>query len=176
MILSLIFSFVMFASLWPYFMALGIFDFKKNSNEMETPLPGRPARRTVGRINDDMTKGIFAIFAGYIVFAGVFYGTINFSSLLPNMILSIACIIGVMVAIFMMTPSNRQCHAYSNLGHIVVIHLVCSISAFIVFSTFFYDDYLTINEMIALSVIILGSMLTFSRKVYVAPVNKGDEL
>ena len=78
-----------------------------------------------------------------------------------------------MIAVIMVAPSNRQCHAYSNIGHIIVIHMVCSISAFIVFTTFFYEDYLTMSEMMSLSLIILGAMLTFSRKVYVEKVSKG---
>lgn len=165
MILSLLFALGLVASLWLYFIRLDIMNFKKNQNDLETPLPGRPARRTIGRINDDIAKGIMTIFAGYIVFALMLYGALNFADLLPINTLAMLACLGMGAAVFIMSPSNRQLHAYAALGHIAVIHLVTSLAAFIGFVAVFYKDYLKMEEMGALTFMVIGAMLVFSRKM-----------
>jgi hypothetical protein len=174
MILSVVFSLLLVCSLWPYLAMLSIINLKKHRNEMETPLPGRPARRTIGRINDDMSRGILSIYAGYIVFTVAFYGTLNFSGLVSDTTLMGVCIVALAVVMFIVSPYNRQCHAYANLGHIIVIHLVTSLSAMIGFMALFYGAYADFAMMGGVCAMVLGAMCMFSRKVITPAPKKGE--
>lgn len=164
MILTLFFSIVIFASLWPYFVALDVMNFKKSDTMMEDHLPGRPARRTIGRKNGDVIKGILAILGCYIILCGTFYGLPSFRNVLSdNFMLMI--VIGLSAyAFYMVTPHNRALHAYVTTGQIAVIHICCSLSSYTVWSAILHDNHVTIGTAIFLSTMVLGTMLIFSRK------------
>lgn len=164
MILTLILSFIIFAAMWPYFIILDVLNFKKPENMMEKHLPGRPARRTIGRKNGDVVKSIVAILFGYIVLCGVFYGLLSVSYFFNDYILiAIASAAGGM-AVYMMTPFNKLVHAYVTAGQIGVIHLCCSLSSFTVWSAFLYRDTVATEKGILLITLVVGAMLVFSRK------------
>ncbi len=164
MIITLCIAVIIFASLWPYFIMLDILNFKKSDTMMESHLPGRPARRTIGRKNGDVIKSIVTILTGYIILCGTFYGLPSVRSVLSDHIL-ISIVIGLSgFAVYMMTPSNRLAHAYATTGQIAVIHLCCSLSSFILWSALLHGNHVTIGKSILLLAMVAGSMLIFSRK------------
>ncbi len=166
MILTIGFSIVLFLSLWAYFMFVGVMNFAQNPDNLETPLPGRPARRTIGRINSDVEKSIWAILSSHAVFVFTLYGTLEYSTLLPSFILTLIVLLGGVVMMFMVTPANRRAHAYMNIGQITIIHMVSSLSIFLTIGAIFNEKYLNYQEMGAVSLIIVGAMMTYSRLVH----------
>jgi uncharacterized protein (DUF486 family) len=172
MILTIGFSIVLFLSIWAYFMFVGVMNYTKNQDNLETPLPGRPARRTIGRINSDVEKSIFAIFVSYVVFIMAFYGTLEYSRLLPEFVMTLVVLIGGGFMTFLMTPANRRAHAYMNIGQISVIHVVSSLSVFFTLEAVLNERYLSFNEMGSISLIVLGVMMTYSRLIHRDKVKK----
>lgn len=164
MIITFIVACIIFALLLPYLTVLGILNFKKSENMMENHLPGRPARRTVGRKNADMIKSVSSILVFYIILCGTFYGLPSVRSVLSDHIL-IAIVIGLSAyATYMVTPSNRLAHAYATSGQIAVIHLCCSVSTFIIWSALLYENSISVGTSISLMVMVVGGMLVFSKK------------
>ncbi len=166
MILTIGFSIFLFLSLWAYFMFVGVMNFTQNLDNLEIPLPGRPARRTIGRINSDVEKSIWAILLPHAIFVLTFYGMLEYSQLLSDVLMAVLVVIGGVVVIFVMTPANRRAHAYMNIGQITIIHMVSSLSIFLTIGAIFNDKYLSYQEMGAFSLIILGAMMTYSRLVH----------
>ena len=166
MILTIGFSIVLFLSLWAYFMFVGVMNFTQNPDNLETPLPGRPARRTIGRINSDVEKSIWAILSSHAVFVFTLYGTLEYATLLPSFLMTLITLLGGVVMMFMVTPANRRAHAYMNIGQITVIHMVSSLSIFLMVGAVFNEKYLNYQEMGAISLIIMGAMMTYSRLVH----------
>lgn len=166
MILTIGFSIVLFLSLWAYFMFVGVMNFSKNPDHLETPLPGRPARRTIGRINSDVEKSIFSILVGHAVFILSFYGALEYIHLLPDFAVTGLVIFGGIAMAVVMTPANRRAHAYMNIGQIAVIHVVCAVSVFCVLGALLNDRYLNFFEMGSIAMIVFGAMMTYSRLIY----------
>lgn len=164
MILTLVFSILIFASLWPYFIALDVINFRKAENTLENHLPGRPARRTIGRKNSDVIKGIIAIFVCYIILSGTFYGLPYFRGFLGDTFLFIVVVGLSAYAFYIVTPSNRALHAYATAGQIAVIHMCSSVSSYTILSVFLHGNVWMVNQMMAISAMVLGIMFIFSRK------------
>jgi len=165
MMIALAFSLGLFLSLWPYFIYLGAFEFKNNPNTPETPLDGRPSRRTIGRKNEDMMKAIFTITAFYILFYFLFYWGINDRFLLGQALLLLVIAGGGVMSFYSVALSNRLVHAYLSLGQITVIHLVCGVSVFIALSVVFSGFALSVPQMQALAALVIGAMLMFSKRL-----------
>jgi hypothetical protein len=163
MILSLVFAIALFALLWPYLSWVSILDFKHDPSDMESHLPGRPARRTIGRINDDVTKGLFTIFGGYLVICAALYGGLSLLNYFPFAGYLFLSSVAFIAAIFSISPATRQCHAYMSLGHLSVIHVVSSIAACIACMAVFHHDFISLKESIGIVALVFGGMLIFSR-------------
>lgn len=160
---TIVFSIVLIIALWPYFISLEVMNFKKDPNAMETPLPGRPARRTVARKNEDVSKAIAYIFLGYGLIVMGLYAFLNFKDLLPTSMLVIIGCAAFFVSFFLFSPANRLSHAYIDLGHLAVVHLVCGFSVFNIVSSLIYGYALTPFDMGVIATMVFGAMLTFSR-------------
>lgn len=165
MILSLAFAFGIFVLLWPYFVVLHVMDFNKNPETKEPQLQGRPARRTVGRINSDVAKTIYAVYGFYIVLCGAFYGTPELRGTIPDTAL-LFIITGLSAfGFYFVEKANRRAYAYLTMGQIVVIHLCCSVSSFAAFNYFVHGNEIQIETSLALVGLAVGMMLIFSRKL-----------
>lgn len=164
MIETILFVILSYVLLWPYFVALGVMNFKKDPNAMEDHLPGRPARRTIGRKNDDMSKAIVYILFGYVMVILSFYGLLDLKDFLPSFALGLVGFTGLVIAMFLFSPANRLAHAYVTLGHIAVIHLICSICAGLLIVTIQYGYAMTLDHFIGLASIEIGAMLCFLSK------------
>lgn len=163
MIETIAFSIILLISLWPFFIYLDVMNFRKDPNAMETPLPGRPARRTIGRKNEDVSKAIAYIFLGYCLVVGGLYGLLNYKDLLPTAFLILVGCAAFGVAFFLFSPANRLSHAYIDLGHLAVIHLVCSMAAFNIIAAVIYGYRLGVPDVCSIIVMIIGAMMVFSR-------------
>lgn len=163
MIETIVFSVILLISLWPFFIYLGVMNFRKDPNAMETPLPGRPARRTIGRKNEDVSKAIAYIFLGYCLVVGGLYGLLNYKDLLPVTALVIIGCIAFGLAFFLFSPANRLSHAYIDLGHLAVVHLVCSMVAFNIIISVIYGYKAEYSHMAFWTVTVIGAMMIFSR-------------
>ncbi len=163
MILTLLFSAGLFFALWPYFIFLGVLDFKRNQTVMEKPLSDRPARRTIGRKNEDIIKVLSAILFFHFVLYGAFYGMVEMKNLLTHSILLI--ILGVLGAVmfYSVIVANRLGNAYLSIGQLSVIHFICSFVAFSTLSLFIYDNHVSIERMYIIAALVLGAMLMFSK-------------
>lgn len=164
MIFTILIPILIFASLWPYFMVLDIINFKKPESMTEPHLPDRPARRTMGRKNSDVVKSIISILISYIILCAAFYGLPNYRSFLSDELLFVIVVAASGFAFWMVTPSNRALHAYLTTGQIAVIHLCCSLTAFIPISGLLYQNYISPWTSVLLLIIVVGAMLTFSKK------------
>jgi hypothetical protein len=163
MILSLIFSIVLIISLWLYFSFLKVLVFQVSTSTMEPKMKGRPNRRTVGRRNDDVTKAILSIFSGYFIICFSLYVLPDFERYLQGGMDLILKIVGVGAAMFLISPVCRSVNAYIELCHIGVIHFVASLSAGIAVAGLFYDFQISVAQGIAVTVMVVGAMMTFSR-------------
>lgn len=175
MVETFLFAILSVVSLWGYFALVGVMDFKKDPNAMEDHLPGRPARRTIGRKNDDMSKSITYIFVGYCVFCMSLYGLLDYKDFLFDIGLGLIGFLGFCIAMFLFSPANRLAHAYVNLGQIGVIHLVCALSSFFILSTVLYGHALSMQNAISLTVMIVGAMLCFSKNSLAIKKKVGKE-
>jgi len=164
MILTLLVSLFLFLSLWPFFVWLDVMNFKKPENAMEDHLPGRPARRTIGRKNEDVLKSIFGIAIFYVMLCGALYGLPYLSYLISPFLILIGVTILSALAVYFVTPFNRLAHAYATTGQISVVHLCSSLSSFLLLSAILYQNYLTIEKAVIIVVMILGAMMMTSRK------------
>ena len=165
MLFTLLFSAGLFLSLWPYLVMLGVFDFKKNPNTMEKPLPDRPARRTIGRKNEDVAKVISVILFFHFILYGAFYGLIEIQYLLPDaLILLIVGVVGATM-FYVVTPANRMGHAYLTFGQIAIIHFICSFVAFTVLSLFLYGNHVSFERMMDIGLFVLAAMMIFSKRL-----------
>ncbi len=167
MLFTLLFAAGLFLSLWPYFVVMGVFDFQCNPNTKEKKLPDRPARRTIGRKNEDVAKVISTILAFHFILYGAFYGLIEIQHLMPDaLILLIIAVIGAAM-FYTVTPANRMGHAYLSSGQIAIIHFICSFVAFTVLSLFIYDNVVSTEKMLYIGAFVLSTMLIFSKKLEV---------
>lgn len=164
MIESFLFSLVLYMALWPYFIALGVMNFRKDPNAMEDHLPGRPARRTIGRKNDDVSKALFYILVGYAVISLSLYGLLDYKDFLPDYALRAIAFCGFAVAMIVFSPANRLMHAYVTMGHIAVSHIICSLATFVGVVTVIYGYRITMADFLGLGSICLGAMLIFFAK------------
>lgn len=164
MILTLFFALVVFASLWPYLSYMGVLNFKKSEHMMEEHLPGRPARRTIGRKNEDVMKVIMGIMTCYIILCGALYATPDIRSLVTDFIMLIIVVVLSAFALYMVTPFNRLSHAYATMGQISIIHLCCSLSAFITWLALLHGNYLDLIDIAGLVALIIGAMLIVSKR------------
>ena len=161
---TLLFSIFIFALLWPFFMYLDVMNFRKDPNAMEDHLPGRPARRTIGRKNEDMSKAIGYVFVGYILANGALYAFLNYSDLLPLAAYVAMAWLAYAVAMYLFSPANRLMHAYANLGHIAVVHLVATLCSFMILATFIYGYQPTLNDSLCILGCVVGAMMIFSAR------------
>lgn len=176
MIETLLFSLVLFASLWGYFVVLDVMNFTKDPNAMEEHLDGRPARRTIGRKNEDVSKSLFYIYAGYLVLCAGIYGLLDYKDLLSQATLVAVAWFCSVLSMFLFSPANRLMHAYSTLGHISTVHLTCALSAFLVLASVLYGYKVTADHAISMTGMIIGAMLIWSRKPgAIAKVRKKQE-
>lgn len=169
---TLVFSVLIVIALWPFFIWLGVMNFSKDPNTMEEHLPGRPARRTIGRKNEDVSKSIAYIFLGYLLVTASLYGLLNYKDYVPVTVLVMVGCFGVLIAFFLFSPANRLTHAYADLGHIAVVHLACGLAAGIIVTALIYGYTLVPRDMGALAVTILGAMMVFSRRPDIGLRNK----
>jgi hypothetical protein len=51
------------------------------------------------------------------------------------------------------------------LGQLAIVHSICAVSSFILFSALMYGNVVKIIDIAGLSLIILGAMIIFSRKL-----------
>lgn len=174
MIESFLFSLVLYMALWPYFIALGVMNFRKDPNAMEDHLPGRPARRTIGRKNDDVSKALFYILVGYIVIGLSLYALLDYKDFLPDYALRAIAFFGLAVGMIVFSPANRLMHAYVTMGQIAVSHLICSLATFVAVITVVYGYRITMDDFMGLAAICLGAMLVFFVKPSV-PKKKSAE-
>ena len=144
-------------------MALGVMNFSKDEHVMEDQLPGRPARRTIGRKNGDMAQVILKILGAHLILCGAFYGLPDFRNYLGDAILMIGVAVVVGIAFFVVTPANRLGHAYAISGQLAVIHLCCGLSAFTLIGYFLHGNEVTRETMILLFAVAIGTMLIFSK-------------
>jgi len=165
MILSLVFAFGIFALLWPYFIAIRAMDFNKNSETMEPRLQGRPARRTIGRINSDISVTIYTVYAFYTVLCVAFYATPEFRGVISDAVLLIIVIALSAFAFYFVEMANRKAYAYITMGQIAVIHLCCSVSSFIAFNYLVHGNDIILQNGLAVVGLAIGLMLIFSRKL-----------
>jgi len=163
MIITIAFSILLLLSLWPFFIYLGVMNFRKDPNAMETPLPGRPARRTIGRKNEDVSRAIAYIFLGYCLVIGGLYSLLNFKDLLPMAALVVIGCIAFFLAFFLFAPANRLSHAYIDAGHLAVVHLVSTMVAFNIIASIIYSYRATPSYMGFLTMVVVGAMMIFSR-------------
>lgn len=164
MIETFLFVLILYLSLWVYFSMLDVMNFKKDPNEMEEHLPGRPARRTIGRKNDDVSKSLLYVLVAYAVVVIALYGVLDYKDFLPGIGLSIVACVGLSFSMFLFSPANRLIHAYVRLGHIAVVHIVCGFAAFVAMSSVVYGYTLTMDQAINIAIINLGAMLCFGYK------------
>jgi len=164
MILTMLISLLLFLSLWPFFIWLDVMNFKKSENAMEDHLPGRPARRTVGRKNEDVLKSIFGIVIFYVILCSSIYGLPNLGYLISPFLILIGVTVLSGLAVYFVTPFNRLAHAYATMGQISVIHLCSSLSVFLLTSAILHQNYLTIEKAVTVLVMVLGAMMITSRK------------
>ena len=175
MLETILFAVVIFALLWPFFIYLDVMNFTKDPSTMEKHLPGRPARRTIGRKNEDVSKSIGYIFVGHALICGAFFAFLNFNDLLPDGALIALAWAAMAIAMFLFSPANRMMHAYSNLGHIAVVHLVCMLSTFIIVISFVYDVKVNIEQAGYLFLMAVGAMMIFSGKPNAPQKKKNEE-
>jgi hypothetical protein len=164
MIELILFSILLFALLWPFFIYLGVMNFSKDPNTMEDHLPGRPARRTIGRKNEDVSKSIGYIFVGHALVSIALFALLDFSDLLPGLALTVIAWVAMAVAMFTFSPANRMIHAYANLGHIAVVHLVCMVATFLLVVSIVFGVTINPEQATYIFLMALGGMMTFSGK------------
>lgn len=172
MIEAILFGIVIFGLIWPYFIYLDILNFQKDPNVMEAQLPGRPARRTIGRKNEDVSKAIAYIFVGYAVVNIAFYGVLDYQDLLPSYSLVFVGWLAMAIAMFMFSPANRALHAYADLGHITVVHYACGLSTFIILIAVVYGYSMELSKAGYLFLSIVGAMLIYNQKPNSKPQKK----
>lgn len=161
MIETLLCVLVLYFSLWGYFIVLGVMNFKKDPNSMEAHLPGRPARRTIGRKNDDVSKGLGVILIGYFLVSVALYGLLDYKDLIPIFMIQLAAFAGLGLSMFLFCYANRLLHAYVTLGQIAVIHVICGMAAFMCVVMVLYGYSVALPDFVAISVMCLGAMLSF---------------
>jgi uncharacterized protein (DUF486 family) len=162
MILTCLFSILLFASLWPYFIAIGLLKLKYEPNEREPKIIGRPNRRSVHRKNSDIVKCATSIFGAYIIFNAVLYGIPDLRGLIPTDAI-IAIVVIILAFVFATLPIvNRYGHAYLGTGQLMVVHAVSAISTFHIFYAVIYDNFLSFQHMGAIALTIFGLMVMFS--------------
>ncbi|PCI00999.1 MAG: hypothetical protein COB76_02345 [Alphaproteobacteria bacterium] len=164
MIETFLFVLVLYLSLWMYFSMLDVMNFKKDPNEMEEHLPGRPARRTIGRKNDDVSKSLLYILVGHMIVATSLYGVLDYKDFLPTFGVSVIACAGLAFSMSLFSPANRLIHAYVNLGHIAVTHVLCGFCAFIAMAAIFYGYTLEMNQAVSIGMMSVGVMLCFGAK------------
>lgn len=169
MIETILISIFLFALLWPYFIYLDVMNFKKDPNTMEAHLPGRPARRTIGRKNEDVSKGIGYIFVGYSLINIAIYAFLDYQDLLPSFALGILGWVALAIAMFLFSPANRMMHAYADLGHIAVTHLVAGLSTFLIVIAVVYGYAFEGLQAVYIGLMVIGGMLIFSERPNVSP-------
>jgi len=165
MYLTIIFSILIFFSLWPYLSHLKILNFRDSPTLGERALSDRPARRTIGRQNEDVLKSITAILTAYTILFFTFYTVPELRYSTNDVVVMTLVTILSAVAFYIMTPANRIIHAYVRIGHIATIHFVTGISTFTSLSAILHGNYLEMNRMILIVVLIIGAMLVFSYKM-----------
>jgi uncharacterized protein (DUF486 family) len=175
MIETILLGIFIFALIWPYFVYLDVLNFKKDPNIMETQLPGRPARRTIGRKNEDVSKAIAYVFVGYALTNISFYGLLDYQDLLPSYTLPILGWVGLAMAMFLFSPANRTLHAYANLGHIAIVHFICSITAFLFLASIVYNYQIELMNSIYFLLTVVATMFIFNEKPNVKAVKKSQE-
>ena len=175
MIETLLFILLLYFSLWGYFVALGVMNFKKDPNSMEDHLPGRPARRTIGRKNDDVSKGLGVILIGYFFVSVALYGLLDFKDLVPVIMIQCAAFVGLGIAMFLFSYANRLLHAYIALGQVAVIHLVCAMVAFMCIVTIFYSYSFAFSDYCLIALMCFGAMLSFYSKDKPRKTQKTEE-
>ena len=164
MIITLLFGLGVFASLWPYLGIMGALNFKKSENAMEEHLPGRPARRTIGRKNEDIMKAIFGILMFHVILCGALYGMPELRQFMNDGVMIGFVLLLCGWAVYNVTSYNRMAHAYVTTGQLSIMHLCCSLCAFIAWSVFLHGNYFGFDRILALFVLIIGAMLIVSRK------------
>lgn len=164
MIETILYAVALLVSLWGYFSFIGGMNFRKDPNAMEEHLPGRPARRTIGRKNEDISKAIIYIFSGYLVVCATIYGLLDYKDLLSVTILVLCSTVAFALTMGLFSPANRSLHAYVDLGGIAVTHFICSISAFLLIVSFFYGYSLDFKTGLGLSTMSLGAMMVWGVK------------
>jgi uncharacterized protein (DUF486 family) len=176
MIETLLFAVLAFVSIWLYFMALGVMNFKKDPNAMEDHLPGRPARRTIGRKNDDMAKSITYIFVGHAIFSACIYGLLDYKDFLFEMGIGFIAFGGLALSMFLFSPANRLAHAYVNLGQIAVIHFISALSAFLLLGLVLYRYTLSMDEAVSLAIMMVGAMMCFGKMKSAKKAKKEEDI
>jgi len=161
MILTLLFSAMLYLLLWGYFILQKKLDFNSSPGDMEVPLSGRPARRTIGRVNSDIQKCMLNIIAGYFFINAAFIIGIDFTATLTYGFIVIIIIAVLAVVVFGMTPANRLLHAYIPLGQIAVVHFVSMIASFSIVNAIYNDEALTTHIIQSMAIMCLGAMVAF---------------
>ena len=163
MITTIIFSSLLFLALWPYFVFVGALDFKRNPNTIEKQLSDRPARRTIGRKNEDIVKILTAILFFHFLLYGAYYTVIEFRTLLGQVgMFSVLAVLGA-ATFYTVSKANRLGNAYLSVGQLAVVHFVCAFVAFTVLSLFLYDNEVSVENMKYIAGIVIGAMLMFSK-------------
>ena len=175
MVETLLFVLVLYFSLWGYFIALRVMDFKKDPNSMEDHLPGRPARRTIGRKNDDVSKGLGVILVGYFLVSIALYGLLDYKDLIPVFMIQVAAFAGLGLSMFLFSYANRLLHAYVTLGQIAVVHVVCATAAFMCVAMILYRYTVSLSEFLTLAMMCVGAMLSFFSRGKPKKINKKEE-
>jgi len=158
--------------LWFYLIILKILDFTSSRNLMEKQLPNRPARRTIGRVNDDVIKSIMSILLSYFLIFAVFYLGDYLGSIIYGTVLNAIGVAFVIMSLYLMSPANRRLNAYCNTGHIAVIHFICALSVALPVLSLSQSGFINIMHYGYLSVTVAGVMLFFFKKPSIGVVHR----
>ena len=141
-----------------YLMFSGALDFD-NPDKMERSY--QVNRRTQGRKNKDILKALTMLLLANIVMAAAWYAHLRFAAL-P---ISIAILISWVLALpeyWLHVPANRKGHAYLTAVQLRVIQTIFTIAGFIIFTTVFFAQDMTLKDLISYLCLLVGAYLVFS--------------